>query len=100
MTGRPLFLCGPWGHETKEDHMKPNHINKNESVAEGLTPLPKLSVRDAAAYLGLSKSFLDKRRLDGGGPIFLKMGRRVAYDTADLELWAVSTKRRNTSQVD
>jgi predicted DNA-binding transcriptional regulator AlpA len=58
---------------------------------------PKLSVREAATFLRVSKSFLDKRRLDGNGPIYMKMGRRVVYDQTDLEVWAASTKRRHTS---
>lgn len=57
----------------------------------------KLSVREAAAFLGISKSFLDKRRLDGTGPRYLQLGRRVLYDAADLELWAVQRRR---TQVD
>jgi hypothetical protein len=32
----------------------------------------KISVREAAAYLGISKSFVDKKRLDGTGPIYMK----------------------------
>jgi predicted DNA-binding transcriptional regulator AlpA len=58
----------------------------------------KLSVKEAAAYLSLSKSWLDKRRLDGNGPAYLKLGRRVAYDVADLENWAASNKRRHTAE--
>jgi hypothetical protein len=45
----------------------------------------KLSVREAAQYLGLSKSLLDKKRLDGTGAVYLKLGRRVLYDIEDLE---------------
>jgi hypothetical protein len=59
----------------------------------------KLSVREAAAYLNVSKSWLDKRRLDGNGPRYLKMSRRVAYDLLDLELFAASVKRRHTSEI-
>ena len=59
----------------------------------------KISVREAAAYLGISKSFLDKTRLDGSGADYLKIGRRVIYDLADLEMWAASRKRRHTSEV-
>lgn len=59
--------------------------------------LHKLSVREAATFLRVSKSFLDKHRLDGCGPEFLKLGRRVVYDLRDLESWALSTKRRCTS---
>jgi predicted DNA-binding transcriptional regulator AlpA len=59
----------------------------------------KISVREAAAYLGISKSFLDKKRLDGTGPIYVKIGRSVAYDLGDLEIWVVGQKRRHTSEV-
>jgi predicted DNA-binding transcriptional regulator AlpA len=58
----------------------------------------KLPVREAAAFLGLSKSYLDKKRLDGGGPPYLKLGRRVLYDVADLEVWAANHKRLHTSE--
>ena len=59
----------------------------------------KISVREAAAYLGISKSFLDKTRLQGTGPVYLKIGRRVAYDLSDLEIWVAGQKRRHTSEV-
>jgi len=62
-------------------------------------PTRKLPVQEAANFLGLSKSWLDKRRLFGGGPHYLKLGRRVVYDLRDLENWAIGKKRRNTSQV-
>jgi hypothetical protein len=47
--------------------------------------------------VNVSKSWLDKRRLDGNGPRYLKMGRRVAYDFADLEDYAASMRRQHTS---
>ena len=59
----------------------------------------KLSVREAAVYLGISKGFLDKARLDGSGPVYIKIGRRVLYDLADVEIWSTERKRRHTSQV-
>jgi hypothetical protein len=34
-----------------------------------------LTVREAAAHLKLSKSLLDKLRLTGGGPAYLKLAR-------------------------
>jgi predicted DNA-binding transcriptional regulator AlpA len=61
-------------------------------------PARKLSVREAAAHLNVSKSWLDKRRLDGNGPRYLKMSRRVAYDLADLEAFAAKMKRQHTSE--
>lgn len=58
----------------------------------------KLAVREAAAYLGLSKSTLDKLRVTGGGPAYLRLGRRVVYDRRDLETWAQASRHRNTSE--
>jgi predicted DNA-binding transcriptional regulator AlpA len=59
----------------------------------------KLTVKETAAYLSVSKSWLDKRRLDGNGPEYLKLGRRVAYDLTDLDNWAANNRRRNTSEI-
>jgi predicted DNA-binding transcriptional regulator AlpA len=56
-----------------------------------------LSPKEAACFLGVSKSWLDKKRLDGAGPIYLKLGRRVVYDPTDLNKFVTQAKRRNTS---
>jgi|SRR5580700_3483066 predicted DNA-binding transcriptional regulator AlpA len=61
-------------------------------------PSRKYSVCETAAYLGVSKSWLDKRRLYGDGPRYIKIGRRVCYDVADLELFVASLKRHHTSE--
>jgi hypothetical protein len=56
-----------------------------------------LNTNEAARYLGLGNSTLTKLRLFGGGPVFLKLGRRVAYDPRDLDKWAESRRRVSTS---
>lgn len=56
-----------------------------------------LKVGDAAAFLGVSTSYLNVLRVRGGGPAFLKIGRAVCYDPADLEAWAASKRRASTS---
>jgi predicted DNA-binding transcriptional regulator AlpA len=58
----------------------------------------KLSTYEAAEYLGLGKSTLDKLRVTGGGPIFIKVGKRIVYDPADLDSWFDRHKRSSTSQ--
>jgi predicted DNA-binding transcriptional regulator AlpA len=62
-------------------------------------PPPMLTTKEAAAYLKLSKSSLDKMRMHpGAGPIYVKMGpRRVAYRLADLDAWIAGNLRRSTS---
>ena len=61
------------------------------------TPARKLTVREAADHLRVSKSTLDKLRVSGGGPAYMKLGARVIYDVADLEAWAARGRRSNTS---
>ncbi len=57
-----------------------------------------LSTPEAASYLGLGKSTLDKLRLTSGGPRYVSYGRRVAYDPADLDEWLNAGKRSSTSE--
>jgi predicted DNA-binding transcriptional regulator AlpA len=53
---------------------------------------------DAARFVGLSASTLAKLRLNGNGPIYCKLGRRVVYRRADLEAWLESRIARNTTE--
>jgi len=57
----------------------------------------RLNVPEAADYLGVSESFLNKARLNGNGPIFIKVGRLVAYQRADIDSWLHSRRRTSTS---
>lgn len=57
----------------------------------------RLNVSEAAAFIGVSISMLNKLRVYGGGPTFLKIGRRVAYDPDDLAAWLYARRRRSTS---
>lgn len=57
-----------------------------------------LRVEDAADYLAVSKSHLNKLRCHGGGPKFLKLGAAVRYAKADLDAWLATKVRANTSQ--
>lgn len=58
-----------------------------------------LSAPEAAAHVGLSKQTMAKMRVYGGGPPFLKLGRRVLYDLTDLDRWLASHRRASTSAV-
>ena len=59
---------------------------------------PRYDVEGAADYLGLSPSFLNKARLTGKGPAYLKLGSRVMYEAAELDAWLQSRRRTSTSQ--
>jgi predicted DNA-binding transcriptional regulator AlpA len=58
-----------------------------------------LNVIEAATYTNLSKSSLDKLRVYGGGPLYIKVGARVVYDRIELDTWLIAKKVANTSQV-
>lgn len=51
----------------------------------------------AAFYLGVSASWLAKLRHYGGGPEYLKLGRRVVYKPGALDAWADQGVRASTS---
>ena len=57
-----------------------------------------LAAPAAAAYCGSSESTFAKLRLYGGGPVYVKLGRRVVYDPADLDHWLASHRRASTSE--
>ena len=52
----------------------------------------------AAALLGLSPSTLEKLRVSGSGPQYLKLGRAVRYRLDDLARWADERVVRSTSE--
>jgi len=55
---------------------------------------------EAAKMLGLAPSTLAKLRLNGNGPTYCKLGRRVVYRRVDLEQWLQSRTVRDTSDAD
>jgi excisionase family DNA binding protein len=59
---------------------------------------PRFRTPHAAAYLGVSKSFLEKLRVEGGGPGYFKLGKTVVYERQELDDWLQSRKRYSTSQ--
>lgn len=52
----------------------------------------------AADYTGLAISTLEKLRVTGGGPSYVKMGRSVRYRVADLDGWIAQRIVSSTSQ--
>lgn len=55
-----------------------------------------IRVREAAEYVGLSKSTLDKMRCFGGGPRFYKPNKAVLYRTDDLDAWMQAKVQADT----
>jgi predicted DNA-binding transcriptional regulator AlpA len=57
-----------------------------------------LRTTDAAKHLGVSTSYLEKRRHAGLPPRYIKLGRTVAYREGDLIAWIESNARQSTSE--
>ncbi len=62
-------------------------------------PTQRLNTMQAAVYLGTDISYktLQTYRVRGGGPVYMKLGKRVVYDTADLDTWLASRRRQSTT---
>ena len=57
----------------------------------------KFRVWEAAEYLRISVSRLNKLRVYGGGPTFFKIGSSVIYAEGDLDTWLAAHRRTSTS---
>jgi predicted DNA-binding transcriptional regulator AlpA len=57
-----------------------------------------LNQREASAALRVSERTLERNRLTGDGPPFVKIGRRVLYRQSDLDTWLASHTRHSTSE--
>ena len=57
-----------------------------------------LTTRQAAEYLNISPKTLEKYRLVGGGPQFIKIGKAVRYSLVDLDDWIKQHKYASTSE--
>ena len=69
----------------------------------GIEPSPKLiceilTTTEAADYCRLGKPTLERFRLTGNGPVYLKIGGAVRYRRADLDAWLETRLTRSTSE--
>lgn len=55
-------------------------------------PQPSYTRATAAAYLGISESFLKRLDLDGRGPGAVRVGRRWTYHQSDLDAFREQLK--------
>ena len=75
--------------------MRPDGADREKG--NGMNGTIYLNTREAAAHLGLSTRTLDRYRVSGDGPVFLKFGGRVRYLREDLDEWARTRRRKSTS---
>jgi excisionase family DNA binding protein len=58
---------------------------------------PYLSERQVAEALNLSVRTLQRWRLEGRGPLFVRIGRAVRYPQSEIEKFLKSMLRQSTS---
>jgi predicted DNA-binding transcriptional regulator AlpA len=96
--GRPCpVTSGQNGGEANEQDRR---IDIDESSrGEGCQPVKGvLRTQQAAQYVGLSASTLEKYRLYGTGPPYQKAGAKIiVYRPEDLDAWLNARRRRSTS---
>ena len=66
-----------------------------------LEPLPSeadrlIPARCLPRYLGVSAPTLERWRMQGTGPKFVKAGRRVFYRVRDVQAWLQTCQRAST----
>lgn len=66
-----------------------------------IPPFEKLhTTKETAAQLKVSESFLAKKRVSGGGPKFIKLGRVVRYPEWAIKEYLSAQLRSSTSDAE
>jgi len=71
---------------------------QNDPSAPPLRPDPLMTVKETATYLRVSKSYLDKARLTGHGPPFIRLGHKILYRKSAVDGWLQQRQFTATSQ--
>ena len=71
------------------------NINR-DTTHQNVTLRIAFTTREAATYLGLAVSTLNKWRCYGTGPKYLKLGRAVRYTKEELDLFLETRLIRST----
>lgn len=58
-----------------------------------------ISTLQLAEMLQISPRTLERWRVDGNGPQYMKAGRRVLYDRSEIESWLSAGIRFSTSAI-
>ena len=61
-------------------------------------PDEMLDTARAAIFVGLTPSTMASKRTYGGGPVYMKLGRKVAYRRSDLKVWLDARRMATTSE--
>jgi len=57
-----------------------------------------MNTREAASYLRLGKPTIERFRMTGEGPAYLKLGGAVRYRRCDLDAWLESRLIQSTAE--
>ncbi len=57
-----------------------------------------LTTQQAAEFLGLRPNTMERWRLVGRGPEFVRLGRAIRYDKQTLEEFAAAGRSRSTAE--
>jgi excisionase family DNA binding protein len=66
--------------------------------ATPMSTIVLLTPREAAKHLRCSERTLERHRLVGDGPPFVKIGASIRYPLSELEKWLADRLRRSTSE--
>ena len=57
-----------------------------------------VDTQTAEVITSTPRSTLETLRIRGGGPVYVKRGRRVLYALTDLRVWLDEAKRRSSAE--
>ena len=78
-------------------HLRQFTIQREEGSRMSTVSSKVLDTKRAATYVGLSASTLNKLRVNGDGPAYVKLGRAVVYRIKDLDDWLLEHRRTRTA---
>ena len=68
------------------------------NASAGAASSALLTPEQAAKYLGFTDGWLAKLRMRGGGPKYVRLGRKCRYTRPDLDAWISAHRVGNTSE--
>jgi predicted DNA-binding transcriptional regulator AlpA len=92
-----VVTCGEDGTPVPLQSTKPDSKAGHSPLPRG-PPDPLLTTQEVAKFLQVSVSALNKWRLFGTGPKFIKVERRVRYRLSDIAAYLAASTRTSTSQ--
>lgn len=76
----------------------PEYLSVLERYRDQDPALVRLAVTEAALITGLAVKTLEAMRVEGRGPAFMKLGRRVQYRLADVLAFMAANTFTNTRE--